>query len=100
MLSRSLSAGFSWSRATIDSTPVVLTMAKSSESVPDLVQVTVPRWPVTVGVGPVQAAFSAAVALAKPLMVIVSATSVTVSVTARVAVRGFWPGSEATTLKL
>ena len=84
----------------MDRTPVALTIPKSFASVPDFVQVTVPRWPVVVGVGPVQAAFSATVALASPLMVIVSATSVTVSVTARVAVSGAWPGSEATTLKL
>ena len=72
----------------MESTPDVPTIAKSAASVPDLVHVTVPRCPVVEGVGPVQAAFSATVALAKPLMVIVSATSVTASVTARVAVSG------------
>ena len=66
----------------------MLTIAKSAASVPDLVHVTAPRCPVVVGVGLVHAAFSATVALAKPLMVSVSVTSVTASVTARVAVRG------------
>ena len=59
----------------MDSTPVVLTMPKSAASVPDLVHVTVPRWPVTVGAGPVQAAFSATVAFESPPMVSVSVTS-------------------------
>ena len=75
-------------------------IAKSAASLPEFVQVTAPRWPVTVGVAEVYAAFSATVPVTRRVTVSDSPTSVTVIVTARVAVRGgVWP-SEATTLRL
>ena len=73
------------------------TIPKSAASAPDAAHVTAPLWPETPGEAEVQAVFSGTVALARPVTVRLSGTSVTLTWTVRVAVSGGAPPSEAVT---
>ena len=88
-MSSSESAGFSKSRATIDSVPFDVSIVNSAASAPSLLQVTSPIGvPVSVGAGAANAAFSTTVRLDRPVIprLAVSLTSRIVTVIATVAV--------------